>query len=150
MVSIWLNGCINILSFLFPSLHSTSVFSSLPASLSTHQLSICQTPNPTHPVPSLTSLPCSILLRPIKSYHEANCLFDQLSMDQELEAFSRLSVRGETDEAGGRYGCVEIMRLTPAVICWLVYFISFKFAFPVFAGFQNRGTRVNDFQHFFN
>lgn len=64
---------------------------------------------PTTTVPlTPSSLPHSIFLRPIKSYHAANCLFDQLSADQELKAFSPLSVTGETDEAGGGvpYGCV--------------------------------------------
>ncbi|TNN36657.1 hypothetical protein EYF80_053174 [Liparis tanakae] len=62
------------------------------------QLSICQTPLPPSLHPSIPpSLPRSILLQPIKSYHEANCLFDRLSVDQELEAFSPLS-----EEEGGR------------------------------------------------
>lgn len=59
--------------------------------------------NSSHPVLSPPSLPRSSLLWPIKSYHEANCQFDQLSVDLELEAFSRLSLREKTDEAGRMY-----------------------------------------------
>lgn len=92
----------------------SSFFSFHPVSLSSQHPSVfpiirpsAKHHNSTHPVSSPTvsspplCLPRSILLRPIKSYHEANCLFDQLSVDQEVEAFSPVSVRGETDEPTG-------------------------------------------------
>lgn len=127
----------SFISSFLPFIQHLFSLSSL-ASLSPHQLSIWQTPQLHSSCPFLPSLPYSILLRPIKSYHEANCLFDQLSMDQELEAFSPLSVRGETDEARGIYGCVGLMRLTRTSICWLVYFILLKFVFFYFHWVNSR------------
>lgn len=88
-------------SVTFPS--STPVL--FPLSIPPHH-SVCL-PNTTTLL-ILSSLPRSILLQAIKSYHEANCLFDELSMDLELKAFSRLSLRGEANETLGIYNAVWV------------------------------------------